>query len=563
MTKAEQLQIDMKDLRNWKRTCAKQYEVYICMPVPGTKTRNALENCTYITDQKRPFIISGTLGETWTIDANKFASKYGVRKPGGLAPVDIDKYNQAYLNGQTVDWRKFEARPGQGRAWAFFLDIDKYGNAAKNFPVQTSWGDTLIANRTGIQHGHGDFLVCEDVNGRPDLSNMWVVNGRVFVRTYNLQQFKNLGVVQDDFVTLRPMSIGQREQLGEASMTRVTNMQVANPENSREFFSDIVKRIDETKGHFGVDIVYSFGDGLDGFTGSKVGFITGVSGAVIGIVVSGQTARLVHPVELIQKVVNGGASNVKAKDYKINIVSQQQLNTFLNKIKAVVQRKSLSDKEYKYVSNCIDIWDTTCCQESVTSKYPAVCRVKEKCEFGIDWAYNEDDDEDQMKALQNNKASRTEQTWQWFQMLADKDSKDVDTLWVFNRRLPGFENDKVAFIEGTNEMILGVWIHDGKVNILNPLELAHKIESKGQSEFADHYESFSMDQGDNLYKYLSYCMDNRVIDEDTCMQAYAYIQIWQSSDAELRHELREQHNISNAVTYDDNFDVVWCKENAV
>ena len=71
-----------------------------------------MEKCVYKTDQERPFIVSGTLGETWTISADKFVSKYGVRKPGGLAPVDIDKYNQAYLNGQTIDWRKFEARPG-------------------------------------------------------------------------------------------------------------------------------------------------------------------------------------------------------------------------------------------------------------------------------------------------------------------------------------------------------------------------------------------------------------------------------------------------------------------
>lgn len=52
--------------------------------------------------------------------------------------------------------------------------------------VSTAWGDVLIANRPGVPHGNGDFLVCGEKNGRPDLSDVWVVNGKVFATTYGV-----------------------------------------------------------------------------------------------------------------------------------------------------------------------------------------------------------------------------------------------------------------------------------------------------------------------------------------------------------------------------------------
>ena len=76
--------------------------------------------------------------------------------------------------------------------WAFHLPL-----GIRNFPVQTSWGDTLYANRDGIGHGVGDFIVCSDANGMPNLSDMWVVNGEVFPTTYDMRAFPGLGLTGD------------------------------------------------------------------------------------------------------------------------------------------------------------------------------------------------------------------------------------------------------------------------------------------------------------------------------------------------------------------------------
>ena len=48
---------------NWKRTSKKKYQIYVCMPPLGTKVYNFLENAHYETSEKKPFVLSGTVGE--------------------------------------------------------------------------------------------------------------------------------------------------------------------------------------------------------------------------------------------------------------------------------------------------------------------------------------------------------------------------------------------------------------------------------------------------------------------------------------------------------------------
>ena len=50
--------------------------------------------------------------------------------------------------------------------------------------VSTSWGEDLTANREGIPHGNGDFIVYANKDGKPNPDDRWVVNGMVFENTY-------------------------------------------------------------------------------------------------------------------------------------------------------------------------------------------------------------------------------------------------------------------------------------------------------------------------------------------------------------------------------------------
>ena len=183
-------QLDIRDINNWKRTSKKQYEVYVCRPKIGTKVVNRLEGAEYVTDQNKQFVISGTRGERWAIDGEKLAKTYCTLTGERLGANILSK---AHRDG-TIDWLKIktiQSANGGACNWAFHMPI--HIAEFRNFPVRTSWGDVLYANRDGVAHGRGDFLVCADAGGRPNFNDMWVVNGEVFITTYDLRGFRGLG----------------------------------------------------------------------------------------------------------------------------------------------------------------------------------------------------------------------------------------------------------------------------------------------------------------------------------------------------------------------------------
>mgnify|MGYP007090436098 CR=1 FL=1 len=59
---------------------------------------------------------------------------------------------------------------------------------------QSRLSDTGIAadkhkrsrNDPSSEHGYGDYLVCPNKDGKPDFSDVWVVNGAVFPSTYDM-----------------------------------------------------------------------------------------------------------------------------------------------------------------------------------------------------------------------------------------------------------------------------------------------------------------------------------------------------------------------------------------
>jgi hypothetical protein len=175
----------LNDPKNWKKTHKKGYKVWICRPAIGTKCTNVLEGANYVTDQNKQFIISGTVGETWVIDIEKLAKTYTFDTG---APITPDALKSKMNKAGEIDWVKLATKQtGMATNYAFHLPL-----SVKNFPVQTSLGDTLLANRDGIKHGKGDFLVCADAGGFPNLNDVLVVNGEVFPSTYDLHAFPNM-----------------------------------------------------------------------------------------------------------------------------------------------------------------------------------------------------------------------------------------------------------------------------------------------------------------------------------------------------------------------------------
>lgn len=165
---------------NWRRTNKKQYQIKACVPPIGTNVYNQLEDCRYQTNQQKMVVLTGTRGEQWTIDLAKLCKTYTL--PDGTPLSEGVLWSKHIQTPQGPVVKPFNIRSKTGTLnWCFHLP------AGLQLPVKTSWGETLLANRPGVPHGNGDWLVCGDKGGQPDLSDVWVVNGEVFPDTYNMQ----------------------------------------------------------------------------------------------------------------------------------------------------------------------------------------------------------------------------------------------------------------------------------------------------------------------------------------------------------------------------------------
>lgn len=151
----------------WFKTKKKSYNVWGMQTPVEIPCYNYLEDSIYITSAQKPWILSGTRGEEWTVDAQKIASTY--------TPV-----NGTFKAG----WNLLHTRADSYFVWAL-------PTKHKIMQVQTSWGEVLTANRAGVKHGPmGDFIIASDANGAPNLNDRWVVNGEVFADTYDLRGAK-------------------------------------------------------------------------------------------------------------------------------------------------------------------------------------------------------------------------------------------------------------------------------------------------------------------------------------------------------------------------------------
>ena len=181
------------DASLWKRTGKKKYEIWATVAPPGIRVKNQLEGCEYVTNENTPVILSGTVSEQWVTSLEKLATTYTFAQGDRIGQISIVRHMKRSQDG----WMKVATIPGQLNMYALHLNINKY----KNVPIQTSWGDILIANKVGVEHAGGDFLVCSmDGFGAPNFADMWVVNGKVFLSTYNIQAF-NLSPRERQFAT--------------------------------------------------------------------------------------------------------------------------------------------------------------------------------------------------------------------------------------------------------------------------------------------------------------------------------------------------------------------------
>ena len=161
-----------KSQEKWFRTGKNAYSVQAMMVSKETSFHNDLEVVDYtVTDDGVTVVLKGTSNELWATKLPKVMSTY--TKPDG-SPVSEADFAEKDV----------------------FIDLITIADPDANFAmfvpntisvtVETAWGNILHTNLPNAPHGNGDFLVCRaGEDGKPDLSDIWVLNGIQFLKNYD------------------------------------------------------------------------------------------------------------------------------------------------------------------------------------------------------------------------------------------------------------------------------------------------------------------------------------------------------------------------------------------
>ena len=160
-----------KGKEEWFSTGKKEYIVQAMMVSKPLSFHNDYENADYLVeDDGETIVIKGTVGEMWASKLSKVIDTY--TRPDGTKIESADfTIKDTYIDLLSI--------PSADSNYAMFVPKDV------SVIVETAWGDTLYANSEGTDHGEGDYLVCRvGEDGKPDLSDVWVLNGVIFKNTY-------------------------------------------------------------------------------------------------------------------------------------------------------------------------------------------------------------------------------------------------------------------------------------------------------------------------------------------------------------------------------------------
>ena len=156
----------------WFLTGKKKYTVQAMMVSKDMTFHNDLEVVDLVAaDDGETVVLKGTRDEIWTSPLPQVISRY--TKPDGRELRKEDFANKdVYFDIVTI--------PTKDAYYAMHVPNDI------TVTVETAQGHVLHTNLQNAPHGEGDFLVCtirED--GEPDLSDIWVVNGLIFLDCYD------------------------------------------------------------------------------------------------------------------------------------------------------------------------------------------------------------------------------------------------------------------------------------------------------------------------------------------------------------------------------------------
>lgn len=198
---SNQKEIDdyINNLANYKPTYKKSYSIWCARPTEGTQIYNKLEQFSTYASQIYPFILSGTRGEMWAVSLEYLSKNYTFEDGAEITAQSLKKLE----TNNIIDWFKITTKPNSIQKWACFMPIENV------FQLSTNLG-LIWCNKPNleVEHHKGDFIVCNDKDGKPDSTDHWVVNGAVFVDTYDGTNFEEyLGVNKNQHIAPKPTMV--------------------------------------------------------------------------------------------------------------------------------------------------------------------------------------------------------------------------------------------------------------------------------------------------------------------------------------------------------------------
>ena len=157
---------------SWFLTGKRQYAVQAMMVSKEPSFHNELEVADYtVTNDGETVILKGSSDEMWASKLPKVISTY--TKPDGSEISEVDFAEKDV-------WIDIITHPEPDAYYAMHVPLNI------SVSVETAWGDILHTNLPNAPHGEGDYLVCRTgADGKPDLSDIWVLNGVVFPEYYD------------------------------------------------------------------------------------------------------------------------------------------------------------------------------------------------------------------------------------------------------------------------------------------------------------------------------------------------------------------------------------------
>lgn len=202
----------VNNIRNWFITSEKQQIVYMCRPQQGTKVYNKNDNTYEQTTKIKQFIVSDQTGIQRVVTGKEVATKY---KFMSGEEVTQKKLTSILQEDGTIGWQQMMINSDLiGRKlWAIHIPSEII-----NQPIIMAGQPDRIQyiNRSGVQHGNGDFLVTTDIEGFPDFDNLRVINGEDFQKIYKMP-----GQPEEKAVTInKPAEIVVKKQIEKSDKTQ-------------------------------------------------------------------------------------------------------------------------------------------------------------------------------------------------------------------------------------------------------------------------------------------------------------------------------------------------------